>query len=117
MKLDGFYKGTVGNNKSSWLGKTFFASKETGINNFKESGKIITKYPFKTYLEKDLLKLDYGSAENPWWVRRIVDELKEITPTKFEGIMKIRIIFGILLPIGRFKLEKSSIENILKDSL
>ncbi len=55
--MNGFYKGFISNSKSNWLGKTFFASKSSGINNFKENGKVIQKYPFKTYIEKNVLKL------------------------------------------------------------
>src|SRR5260221_298159 len=104
--MNGFYKGST-RTKSNWLGKTFFASKSSGINSFKEDGKIVTKYPFKTYEENRKLMLDYSLKENPWWIRRIVDELIEKKPNKFEGIMKIKIIGSVLIPVGKFKLEKS----------
>ena len=109
MELNGFYKGLVDNSKSNWLGKTFFASNSSGINNFKKNGKKITKYPFETYRNKNLLILDYNLKENPWWIRRIVDELKEVEKNKFSGKMKIRILPGILIKVGDFKLEKSKL--------
>ena len=104
--MNGFYKGLTGS-KSNWLGKTFSASKSTGINSFKENREVVQKYPFKTYEENGKLILDYNLKENPWWIRRIVDELIEKKPNKFEGIMKIKIIGSVLIPVGKFKLEKS----------
>ncbi len=106
MKLNGFYKGSVGNSKSNWLGKTFFASKFSGINNFKEDGKVVARYPFKTYMRNKILKLDYNIKENPWWLKLIVDDLIEVKPNKFKGVMKIKILPGILIPVAKFKLEK-----------
>lgn len=106
MKPDGFYKGSVGNSKSNWLGKTFFASKSSGINNFKENGKVITKYPFKTYMRGKVLKLDYNLNENPWWLRLIIDDLMEVKEGKYKGVMKIKILPGIEIPVANFKLGK-----------
>ena len=105
--MNGFYKGSTGY-KSNWLGKTFFASKNSGINNFKENGKVVTKYPFKTYIKKEKLMLDYNLKENPWWLRKIIDEVVETKPNKFKGVMKIKIISGTLLPIAKFRLERIS---------
>lgn len=99
--MDGFYKGTLRNMKSNWLGKTFFALQSSGINNYKENGKIVQKYPFKTYIEKNVLKLDYNLPQNPWWLRLIIDELVEVERDKFDGVMKIKFI-----PVARFRLEK-----------
>ena len=98
---NGFYKGSVGF-KTSWEGKKFNAENSSGINLF--DGQ--EKYPFKTYEEKDVLKIDYNLPENPFWVRLILDEIVEISKDKYLGTIKLRLIPGFPVTIGHFRLEK-----------
>ncbi|MEK7505934.1 MAG: hypothetical protein AAB597_03530, partial [Patescibacteria group bacterium] len=80
---DGFHMGSVSGPKVSWLGKKFEASKQTGINIFKnKDGGQKEKYPFKTYIGKgvrdkeiEVLKIDYNVPENPFWLRYSLDEV------------------------------------------
>jgi len=102
FNLNGFYKG---NKEGNWLGKTFSAKTSSGINNFRQGSKEITKYPFKTYEENNLLKLDYNLPVNPWWLRLIIDDLKETNPNHFEGTMKIKIL-ELQIPLAKFTLTK-----------
>ncbi len=110
---DGIYKGSVKNLKTSWIGKAFNAKDTSGINNFKEQGGIVKKYPFKTYVgrgiqdrNKDVLKIDYNIADNPLWLRFILDEVVEIKPNKLLGKIHIRFLPGLAFSLGYFNLEK-----------
>jgi hypothetical protein len=107
--LDGFYKGTVTNYHGEWRGKTFDASHNKGINSFGEG----EKYPFRTYTgvglrDKDLqvFKIDYNVSGNPFWVRRVLDEVVETAPGKYLGKIHVRILPGLHFATGYFTLEK-----------
>ncbi len=110
---DGTYHGSVKNLKTSWIGKAFNPKDASGINNFKEQGGIVKKYPFKTYVGrgiqdkgKDVLKIDYNIPGNPLWLRFILDEVVETKPNKLLGKLHIRILPGLAFSLGYFNLEK-----------
>ena len=111
---DGFYRGSVGEHKISWLGKRFNASEKSGINVF-DDGKGIHKerYPFKTaytkgLTDKDLnvLAIDYNIPENPFWLRPVLDEVVQIAPHEYLGKLHLRLIPGYPFTLGYFKLTK-----------
>ncbi len=111
-KLDGVYKGSVAGINTTWRGKKFNSSESTGINIFEDADGINEKYPFKTYSGKGLqdeiqaLKIDYNLAENPLWLRCIVDELVETSPNKYLGKLNVKLVPGVPFCLGFFKLEK-----------
>jgi len=109
---DGIYHGSV-NLNTKWIGKKFQSNNSSGINNFKEHGKTVERYPFKTYIgkgiqdkQKDVLKIDYNIAGNPLWLRFILDEVVETAPNTFLGKVHLRILPGIAFTAGYFTLTK-----------
>ncbi|MBP9088770.1 MAG: hypothetical protein KBG15_21785, partial [Kofleriaceae bacterium] len=79
-----------------WDGKTFAAGSDdegTGINRLKVPGALGRQnlFPFNTHLGKSAidgkraLVLDYDLDENPFWIRKIHDEVRELTPGLFFG--------------------------------
>lgn len=78
-----------------WDGKSFQANDDqtgTGINrvNLTLAGKY-KWFPFDTRIEasvvdgQDCILLDYDQPENPWFIRKIRDELREVAPGLFLG--------------------------------
>lgn len=117
QSLDGFYRGSTHLPKFNWLGKSFNSAKATGFNNLQEDGKVVQRYPFKTYQAKGLqdkklavLRIDYDLAENPWWVKKVTDEIVEVGPGRLLGKVNYQILPGFALAIGYFALEKSDSE-------
>lgn len=111
--LDGFYKGSVNNAQGNWQGKTFrYSQSQTGINNFKENGKEVTKYPFRTSIRKGLrdpikvVQVDYNIPANPIWVRPLLDEVVQVDENKYLGKIHYRILPGFPFTIGFFELHK-----------
>jgi len=120
-KPDGFYQGNAGF-KTSWSGKKFDAQNATGINVFLQQKNPLfakslsltkEKYKFKTYVAKGLfdehllvLKLDYNTKGNPFWIRPILDEIVELTPGHYLGKMHIRLIPGFPFSVLYFELKK-----------
>lgn len=77
-----------------WGGKSFQSTckKEgSGINRINLTLLQRNWFPFKTIVEasaidgKQCIYLDYDLAGNPWFIRRIRDELREISPGLFLG--------------------------------
>lgn len=76
-----------------WAGKTFAADSAdagTGINRIRLAGGR-NWFPFDTRIEpsaidgKPCILLDYDKPENPWFIRLIRDELREVAPRVFLG--------------------------------
>jgi hypothetical protein len=90
--LDGFYKGNT-QAKTNWRGKKFDDATKTGINIFGNSERYtFAFYPAKSlHGGKQVLKIDYNQAGNPWWLKLIVDELVEIAPGNHQGKVYVRI--------------------------
>jgi hypothetical protein len=74
-----------------WAGKTFQSTDDAtggGINRVRGLGD---KYPFKTRIEpsavdgEPCILLDYSSRENPFFIRAVRDELREVGPGLFLG--------------------------------
>lgn len=74
-----------------WGGKTFSSTSDesgAGINRVRGLGD---KYPFKTRFEPSAIDgepcilLDYTSRENPFFIRAVRDELREVGPGLFLG--------------------------------
>ena len=74
-----------------WGGKSFHSFSTTtgrGINRVALLGE---KFPFDTRIEasaidgKDCIFLDYDKPTNPWFIRAIRDELREVSPGLFLG--------------------------------
>lgn len=76
-----------------WDGKSFKATGERtgeGINRINLVGKF-NWFPFKTYVQpsvidgRDCIYLDYEQPGNPFFIARIRDELREVSPGLFLG--------------------------------
>lgn len=108
MPLDGKYQGSWMGNQTTWQGKEFFAASNAGINNFTDG----QRYRFKTYKAQsissgqEVLKIDYDIPGNPFWVRRIVDELVEVDPGKYQGKVYVKYLPGLTFTLTYFTLEK-----------
>jgi hypothetical protein len=111
---DGFYKGNVRGYSGAWQGKKFDASSLTGVNIYLKPDQITEEhYPFSTYTGEGLrdksiqvLKIDYAKANNPFWVKMILDEVVETEPGHYLGKIHLRLLPGISFAIGYFTLEK-----------
>jgi len=132
---DGFYHGAaylLGGRPVPWLGKSFEISNNKGFNIFTPTGasllKILTPlyklfrlnsdgntdaYYFKTSTSEgfrdkqiDTFKLDYDSAENPFLIRIILDEIVETAPQEYLGKVHMKVFPGYYATIGFFGLRK-----------
>jgi hypothetical protein len=77
-----------------WGGKSFFrvdAKTGRGINRVRLGPLRFDWYPFDTRVERslvdgrDTVMLDYDKPENPFFIRRIHDEIREIEPGLYLG--------------------------------
>lgn len=77
-----------------WDGKSFKAINDnqgTGINRINLTVLKQNWFPFNTEVQpsvidgKDCIYLDYDLPENPWFIRKIRDELREVSPGLFLG--------------------------------
>ena len=132
---DGFYQGTAHvlfDKQTPWLGKSFNSADNLGFNVFTSSGgkllRLLTPlynrfsrnsegntkaFYFKTRSEPALkdaplnvIKLDYDSAENPFIIRIILDEIVEIAPEQYLGKIHLKVLPGFYSTIGYFGLKK-----------
>ncbi len=112
---NGFYQGKVpGSQQHSWQGKEFDAPSATGINLFEVNSSPVKLYPFKTSVDVSLqdqhlqvIKIDYNVKQNPLWLRPVVDEIVEVTPNHYLGILNVRAFpFSVSFALGYFQLEK-----------
>ncbi|MCX6780059.1 MAG: hypothetical protein NT034_02675 [Candidatus Magasanikbacteria bacterium] len=109
---DGLYIGSVEGHQVSWRGKKFDETNHSGINIFENAqGNEEKKYSFVTgygtgVRDKNLevFKIDYDIDGNPFWLRAILDEIVQISPTEYLGKVHIRIIPGLPFTFGYFKL-------------
>lgn len=76
-----------------WAGKSFSATGDdtgTGINRIRLAGGR-EWFPFDTTMEPSVIDgepcvvLDYDKSENPWFIRKIHDEIREVSPGLFLG--------------------------------
>jgi len=112
---EGLYAGEVPGRTLPWKGKRFEPSTATGDNVFEEdSGARAQKYPFKTYVAKgirdptlEVFKIDYDIPGNPFWLRRILDEVVQVGPDEYLGKIHVRWLFGSSFALGYFKLKKA----------
>lgn len=77
-----------------WDGKSFFAEREDegrGVNRIDLFVRRFEWFPFATRVEPSVVDgapcvhLDYASANNPWPIARIRDELREVAPGLYLG--------------------------------
>lgn len=113
--LNEFYKGTTDFYKGSWKGKTFYSEKNTGINNFQDEKTDRLAYPFETSAGKglqntknDVFKVDYKNEKNPFWVRPLLDEIVEVAPGEYLGVIHYRLIPNHPFTLGYFRLAEST---------
>lgn len=111
--LDGDYNGIAHGYEGSWKGKTFTRANHRGINRFVNDGVSSTNYPFAFSVgkglrdtKKDVIVLDYNQAENPWWLKYIIDEMVEISPQTYLGKVHVKITPNIVFTLGYFTLSK-----------
>lgn len=131
----GFHRGSaylLGGGPVPWLGKSFESEKSLGFNIFTPAGaallKILTPfykdfrkntdgntdaYYFKTstgtgFKDQSVqtFKLDYNSAENPFLIRIILDEIVQTAPGEFLGKVHLKVFPGYFATIGFFGLKK-----------
>lgn len=112
-KPNGFYRGSVAGYAGSWQGKKFDAEKSKGINVFKRATTTKEAYPFATSVGKgvqntglDVIKIDYDTPENPFWMHPILDEIVETSPGNYLGKLHVRIIPGYPFTLAFFELKK-----------
>jgi len=114
--VDGLYRGSLQGREVPWKGKKFQDADDTGLNVFvTKDGHTEERYPFRTYVGRGIkdkklrvLKIDYGVKGNPWWLRRIVDEVVEVAPGELLGKVHVKWILGITFTMDFFKLEKAA---------
>ncbi|MBP9695155.1 MAG: hypothetical protein KBD73_01985 [Candidatus Magasanikbacteria bacterium] len=113
MIPDGRYRGSIDVPQKSWVGKKFDREQGKGVNIVSLLGKESESFPFITRIEKgshdselDVLVLDYNLPENPWWLRRVKDEVVEVSPSKYLGKVHFRFFPGYPFTIGFFHLER-----------
>ena len=106
---NGLYSGSI-NRKVSWQGKKFDAANSNGINVFEGKGDA---YPFVTAIgkgmretDKDVFKIDYDIAANPWWMRYILDEIVQVGPDEYLGKLQVRFLPWYPYTLGFFTLKK-----------
>ena len=77
-----------------WGGKSFHsesAARGGGINRVHLAGRTMDWYPFDTFVGPSVLDgepavvLDYDKAENPFFIRAIHDEIREVAPGLYLG--------------------------------
>lgn len=74
-----------------WGGKSFQSYSATSGRGINRVALLGEKYPFDTRVEasaidgRDCIFLDYDKTENPWFIRAIRDELREVSPGLFLG--------------------------------
>jgi hypothetical protein len=109
----GLLRGTVDGLQVSWKGKKLNDANRTGINVFAGENGEEERYPFKTYQAKglrdpeiDVLRIDYDLPGNPFWLRRITDEIVQFEKGKYLGKVHIRILPGYPFTMGYFRLEQ-----------
>ena len=109
----GLLKGTVDGLQVSWKGKKLNAYHQTGINIFVGETGEEERYPFKTYQAKglrdpdlDVFRIDYDLPGNPFWLRRITDEIVQVEKGTYLGKVHLRILPGYPFTMGYFRLEQ-----------
>lgn len=109
----GFYSGSIKGVKTSWRGKKFDSAHAKGINVFTKNAETREAYPFKTYKAHGLtdtkvavLKIDYNTSENPFWLRFILDEIREVKTGEYLGKIHLRLLPGVSFTLGYFTLRK-----------
>jgi hypothetical protein len=112
--IEGLHRGSLGGREVPWKGKKFEASDHRGVNVFlTRDGRTEERYPFRTRLGRgikdkktDVLKIDYDIEGNPWWLRRIADEVVEVAPGELLGKVHVRWVLGMTFTMGYFDLER-----------
>ena len=132
---EGFYNGSaylLGGGPVPWLGKSFDRAGNLGFNIFTPNGGSLLRalmpfyklfrvneegntdaFFFKTRTAQalkdgalDVIKLDYNSAENPFIIRIILDEIVETSPGQYLGKVHLKVFPGFYSTIGFFGLKK-----------
>lgn len=112
---DGLLRGSVEGLQVAWKGKKIDAKHHAGINVFAGEHGDEERYPFIIYPAKglgdpdlDVLRIDYDLPGNPFWLRRITDELVQVENGTYLGKVHIRILPGYPFTMGYFQLEQYS---------
>ena len=109
---NGFYKGTIPL-RTSWRGKFFDSTSNTGRNAFLLNDNMEYKYHFTTSVEKgikdkkvDVLRLEYNVVGNHPLLKLVTDEITEDAPGHYVGKTHIFIPPGIPFTVVFFELER-----------
>jgi hypothetical protein len=115
---DGFYQGTARGYTGPWIGKTFYRKGSTGTNDFAVGEKDIKKFPFRMYrdtglrdINKQVLKIDYNIAGNPFFVRLVLDEIVALDEDTYLGKIHMRFPSFFPMTVGYFSLKKQPEEG------
>lgn len=99
-------------NQGSWVGKSFDAASNSGINLFNDKGALARRLPFTTYKgnglsdpDLEVLKIDYNTPENPFYVRFVLDEIVEVSPGRYLGKVYIRVLPFVPFAVQYFELK------------
>ncbi len=99
-----------------WDGKSFEATTENagqGSSRIRLIRPTLKLFTFYTRISESAIDgrpcilLDYDQPENPWVVRRIRDELREIAPGLFMGPMMARLRNGLAEPVLWFGIDNT----------
>ena len=56
--------------------------------------------------DKEVLRIDYSSSDNPWWCVRVVDEIVEVKPGEYLGKVCLRPFPQVSVALAFFRLSK-----------
>lgn len=106
---EGLYKGKIEGRRSAWKGKEFNSQTRVGVNIVNDK----KDFPFMFYKayglqdpKKEVLRIDYGRKDNPFWLRLVRDEVVQIKKDEFLGKIHVVIPPHIVFTLGYFTLEK-----------
>jgi hypothetical protein len=98
-----------------WKGKRFDAKRGTGVNLFRDGIQAVHEDLIfvmdvgPSLIEREdfqVIKIDYDLAENPWWVRLVVDEIVLVEPGRYLGKVHVKLLPGVRVAVGFFELQQ-----------
>ena len=111
---NGFYNGHLAVPNPVWLGKKFDYDTDTGTNVFKSAAGLSNEgFGFITYAGKgirdttlDVLKIDYSTPDNPFWLSPVLDEIVQVDDDHYLGKLFIKFLPGHPFTVAFFELTR-----------
>lgn len=111
----GTYRGTSDLPLNSWRGKIISPDPQSGTNVFSSNGYAQKKFPFQITQaqgirnpEQTVIRLDYNTQPNPWYIRTlIIEELVKNDANQYLGKTQLRVLPGLAFTLGFFTLEST----------